>query len=195
MAALVTVPLGGLVAAAVYYTVSSNIANQTAVIRSELYDCSQALRHQSDKPTSSFDLRPAPVVSETVYFEKHGQQLPLSELVKERWNQTVQRAVQGLETADWSALGSGIVAGSKELVHRVSQGSLTQSSADSAYYNTDSRVVKNNAGARLDAEGEDHKGVLGHGQTAVDPHAELPEYRAQPPVESKDQQDEPKRWV
>jgi hypothetical protein len=160
-----------------------------------LYECSQALRHQSDAPTSSFDLRPAPVVSETVYLQKHGRQLPLSELVKERWNQTIERAVHGLETTDWSALGSGIVAGGKELVERVSQGSLTQPSANSSYINSDSMVVKNNAGARLDADGVDHRGVLGHGQTVVDPNAELPKYRAQPPVESKDHQAEPKRWV
>lgn len=116
-------------------------------------------------------------------------------MVKARWNQTIQRAVIGLETTDWSALGSGIVAGSKELVERVSQGGLTQAGANSAYFNTDSRIVKNNAGARVDEDDVDHKGMLGHKQKVVDPNAELPTYRAQPPVESLDHQTEGKRWV
>jgi hypothetical protein len=38
-------------------------------------------------------------------FNGHKEQPPLSELVKRRWNQTIQRAVIGLETTDWSALG------------------------------------------------------------------------------------------
>jgi hypothetical protein len=160
-----------------------------------LHECAQSLRSRSSGPASSFDLKPAPVVSETVYQQNHGQQLPLSELVKRRWNQTIQRAVHGLETADWSALGSGILAGGKELVDRVSKGGLTQPQANSAYYNSDSMVVKNNAGAKVDEEGVNHTGVLGHNQTMLDPNAELPKHRAQPPVESRDHQSEPKRWV
>ncbi|GHJ88930.1 hypothetical protein NliqN6_5332 [Naganishia liquefaciens] len=195
MAAIVTIPLGGLVAAAVYYTVSSNISNQTSFIRSELHECTQALRANSTGPSSSFDLKPAPIVSETIYQQGHKEQPPLSELVKRRWNQTIQRAVIGLETTDWSALGSGIVAGSKELVERVSQGGLTQSGGNSAYFNTDSIVVQNNAGARVDENDVDHRGVLGHDQKVVDPNAELPTHRAQSPVESQDHRAESKRWV
>lgn len=160
-----------------------------------LHECAQALRSRSSGPASSFDLKPAPVVSETVYQQNHQQQLPLSELVKRRWNQTIQRAVHGLETADWSALGSGIVAGGKELVDRVSHGGLTGPLANSGYFNSDSIVVKNNTGAKVDEQGVNHTGVLGHSQTVVDPNAELPKYRAQTPVESRDHGAEPKRWV
>lgn len=164
-------------------------------LSARLHECAQTLRSRSTGPVSSFDLKPAPVVSETVYQQNHEQQLPLSELVKRRWNQTIQRAVHGIETADWSALGSGIVAGGKELVERVSHGGLTQPSSNGSYFNSDSIVVKNNAGAKVDEQGVNHEGLLGHNQTVVDPNAELPKFRAQPPVESRDHQAEPKRWV
>ncbi|TYJ54924.1 hypothetical protein B9479_004432 [Cryptococcus floricola] len=106
---------GVLAAAAVYYTLSTHLTATTASLTSDLHNSSALLNHSFDPvtppaqaaligPSSS---SPAPP--------------PFSQVLRQRWNDTLTSFVGSARQADWQVIGQEVVEAGRGVVEKFSE--------------------------------------------------------------------------
>ncbi|WVQ76253.1 hypothetical protein IAR50_005918 [Cryptococcus sp. DSM 104548] len=105
---------GVLAAAAVYYTLSTHLTATTASLRSDLHNSSALLNHSFDPITppaqaaliGPSSTSPAPP--------------PFSQLLRQRWNDTLTSFVGSARQTDWQTIGQEVVEAGRGVVDKFS---------------------------------------------------------------------------
>ncbi|WWD22347.1 hypothetical protein CI109_106838 [Kwoniella shandongensis] len=109
---------GVLAAAAVYYTLSTSLNAQTASLRSELHSSSHLL-------SSSFDPTTPPAPSSFVGPQYPSHQITFSQLVRQKWNDSISSLVFGVRKTDWESVGKEVWGVGESVVNSISTATTT----------------------------------------------------------------------